>query len=184
MRSKVLVVVLSFLTALPTLRAQIVALLRAGDVFDLRLGGVPQEYAADFAQQYTIDQDGTVNLPLIGKMNAGGLRPAQLSRTIEARLTTERIYTRPTVLINVVAASRYVSIHGGVRMPQRLPWSGDVTLSSAIGDCGGLTDFARGNKIRLVRDERIIGVYRLKDFRDDPSKDPKLLPGDQVIVPE
>jgi len=183
-RTRILVAVFTLLLTLPALQAQTVALLRAGDVFDLRLGGVPQEYAADFAQQYTIDQDGTVNLPLIGEMNAAGLRPAQLGRSVEARLAAERIFTRPTVLINVAAAGRYVSIHGGVRTPQRLPWSADVTLSSAIGDCGGLTDFAGGSKIRLVRDRRIIGVYRLKDFRDDPAKDPKLLPGDQVIVPE
>jgi hypothetical protein len=69
-------------------------------------------------------------------------------------------------------------------MPQRLPWSADVTLSSAIGDCGGTSDFASGNKIRLVRDGKIVGVYRIKDIRDEPSRDPKLLPGDQVIVPE
>lgn len=184
MRTGILAVVFSLLLRLPSLHAQTIALLRPGDVFDLRLGGVPQEYAADFAQQYAIDQDGSVSLPLVGELKAAGLRPAQLGRSVESRLVAEHIFTHPTVLVNVVAASRYVSINGGVRMPQRLPWNVDVTLSSAIGDCGGLSDFGRGNKIRLVRERRIVGVYRLKDIRDEPSKDPKLLPGDQVIVPE
>lgn len=165
-------------------QAQITALLRPGDVFDLRLGGVPQEYAGDFAQQYTIDLDGTINVPLIGRTKAAGLRPAQLERTMEARFVASHIFASPAVSINVASANRHVSVSGGVRMPQRVQWSLDITLSSAIGECGGPTDFARSNDIRLLRDGNVAGVYRLKDLQKDPARDPKLLPGDQVVVPE
>lgn len=133
-------------------QAQTVALLRPGDVFDLRLSGVPQEYAADFVQQYTIDQDGRVSVPLLGGMMAAGLRPAQLERTVEARFVDSHIFTSPAVSINVAATSRHIFVNGGVRMPQRLQWSADITLASAIGECGGITDFAGGNKVRLVRE--------------------------------
>lgn len=165
-------------------RAQTVAPLRVGNVFDLRLAGVPQEYAGDFAQQCTIDQDGTVKVPLLGEIKAAGLRPAQLERAMEAGLISGKIFSHPSVLITVAVNGRYVSISGGVRMPQRLQWSPDSTLSSAIGDCGGLDGFGRGDKIRLVREGKIVGLYRLKDLQKDPAKDPKLLPGDQVIIPE
>lgn len=101
-------------------QAQTVAPLRVGDVFDLRLAGVPQEYAGDFTLQCTIDQGGTVNLPLLGEIKAAGLRPAQLERAIEAGLVAGKIFSHPAVLVNVAANGRHVSISGGVRMPQRL----------------------------------------------------------------
>jgi len=92
--------------------------------------------------------------------------------------------THPAVLIQIAPASRHVFVQGGVRMPQRLPWAPDLTLASAIGECGGFTDFAGGPKIRLVREGKVVGIYRLKDIQKEPATDPPLLPGDQVIVPE
>ena len=184
MRTGIVLAVVSVMLTSSSLRAQSGAQLRAGDVFDLRLCGVPQEYAAEFVLQYAIDEEGLVHVPLIGEMQAAGLRPAQLERAMEARFTAAHIFTRPVVLINVSPINRHVSVSGGVRSPQRLQWSPDVTLSSAIGDCGGFTDFAHGNKISLVRDRKIVGVYRLRDLQKEPARDPKLLPGDQVIVPE
>jgi polysaccharide biosynthesis/export protein len=166
------------------LNAEVGVTLRTGDMFDLRLGGIPQEYAAEFAFQYTIGQDGTINVPLIGEIKAVGLTPSQLERAIQAKLVTDKVFSHPAVLINVAQAARFVSISGGVLAPQRLSWSPDLTLSSGIGNCGGLGVFSNGKGIRIVRDGKVAGSYSLKELSKDPSKDPKLFPGDQVIVPE
>lgn len=74
-----------------------------------------------------------------------------------------------------------VEVVGGVRMPQKLDWSPDLTLMAAIGNCSG-TGWA-DKRIRLVREGKTIGTYNLRDIQKDSSKDPKLLPGDLVIVP-
>ena len=47
-----------------------------------------------------------------------------------------------------------------------------------------MSDFGDEKGIRIIREGKIAGTYNLKDIRKDPAKDPKLLPGDQVIVPE
>jgi len=164
--------------------AQTVATLRTGDIFDMRLSGMPAEFAADFAAQYTVNSEGTVNVPLIGEMKAAGLTAAQLERSIQTKLVAEKIFTRPTVLVNIAQSNRYVSISGGVRAPQRLLWSSDLTLSSGIGNCGGLGDFGNPKGIKIIREGKISGVFNLKDLQADPAKDPKLLPGDQVVVRE
>jgi protein involved in polysaccharide export with SLBB domain len=160
------------------------ALLRQGDVFEMRLSGMPADVASDFSLQYTVGQEGTVNVPLIGQIRAQGFTASQLERTIEAKLVADKIFTHPTVLINIAQAMRYVSISGGVKQPQRLQWSSDLTLSSAIGNCSGLSDFGSPKKIRIVREGKIFGVFNLTEIHKDPSKDQKLLPGDQVLVPE
>jgi protein involved in polysaccharide export with SLBB domain len=168
----------------PQLRAQTIALLRPADIFEMRLSGMPAEFAADFTLQYTVSQDGSINVPLIGEMKAAGLTPTQLERDIQNKLIADKIFTRPTVLINVAQATRYVSISGGVRQPQRLLWSSDLTVSSAIGNCAGLSDFGSPKGIKVIREGKIFGLFNLTELQKDPAKDPKLLPGDQVLVRE
>jgi polysaccharide export outer membrane protein len=183
MRSAIALAVSLIISTVP-LRAEVVAALRAGDVFEMRLGGVPQDSAAEFGVSYTIDQGGTINVPLIGEVKAAGLRPAELERLIQTKLVAGQFFTKPTVLINVTPANRFMFLSGGVQRPQRLGWSPDATLSSAIGECGGLSDLGKGTGIRVIREGKVTGVYNLKEIQKDPSKDPKLLPGDQVIVRE
>lgn len=176
-----LALLLALLT--PRLFAQAYATLRTGDVFDMRLSGMPAEFAQEFALQYTVGQGGTVNVPLVGEIQASGLTATQLERTIQNRLMAEKVFTQPTVIINVAAVQRIVSVNGGVRQPQRLQWSPDMTLVSAIGNCGGLDEFSNGKGIRIIREGRVAGMFNWKDLERDPSIDPKLLPGDLVTVP-
>ena len=103
----------------PRLYAQAVATLRPGDVFEMRLSGMPQEYASEFSLQYTVGQDGTINVPLIGEIKAVGLTSTQLERNIQTRLVADKIFTQPTVIIGIASVARYVSVSGGVRSPQR-----------------------------------------------------------------
>ncbi|MDR3404982.1 MAG: polysaccharide biosynthesis/export family protein [Chthoniobacter sp.] len=161
-----------------------VATLRTGDVFEMRLSGMPAEFASDFNLQYTIGQEGTVNVPLIGEIRAVGLTASQLEHSVESKLVGDKIFTHPTVLISIAQAMRYVSISGGIRSPQRLSWSSDLTLSSAIGNSGGLSDFGSPKGIRIIREGKIAGTFNLNEIQKDPAKDPKLLPGDQVVVRE
>jgi len=183
MRRILVLFAILLLSAVVRVNAQY-ATLRTGDLFEMRLSGMPPEFAADFNLQYTVSGDGLINVPLVGEFKALGLTPSELERTIQNKLMADKIFTHPTVLINVAQSTRYVSISGGVRAPQRLLWSADLTLSSAIGNCGGLSDFGSGRGIRIIRDSKIVGAFELKQLQKDPSKDPKLMPGDQVIVRE
>lgn len=179
-----LLVLLSLLA--PQLRAaDAPATMRPGDSFDMRLTGVPEEFIRDIASlQYTIGPDGTVNIPHIGKTRASGLTSTQLEDAIQAKYIAGKIFTNPTVIVNVAQGARFVSISGGVKGPGKQQWTSDMTLGSAIGGAGGLGEFSNGKGIRIIRDSKVFGAYNFKDITKDPSRDPKLLPGDQVIVPE
>ncbi len=154
------------------------ALFRPGDVFELRLSGMPAEDALPFALQFTIGTDGFVNIPLGGLVRGAGLTQSQLESAIEKRLVEREIFTRPTATINVAPQSRFVTVGGQVRVPQRLPWTADLTLLSAISAVGGPADFA-GGKIKLTRAGKV-EVFSKKDLDRRPEKDPRLLPGDQI----
>ena len=159
------------------------AVLRNGDVFDLRLSGMPVEYAAEFSFQYTVGDNGEVRVPLIGEMKAAGTSATQLARNIERKLVAEKIFTNPTVLIGLQAQSRFVTVGGAVRAPTAVPWSNDMTLTNAIYRAGGFSDFPNKKKVKLVRDGKAT-YYNLTRVDKDPTQNPTLLPGDEVTVPE
>jgi protein involved in polysaccharide export with SLBB domain len=163
-----------------SLVAQTGPLLRIGDVVEMRLSGMPQDLAAEYAVQYTVGPEGTVNVPLIGEVKVNGLTATQVERAIQAKLISDKIFTNPTAIISI--AARFVSVGGGVKAPQRLQWSQDLTLHMAIDDAGGLDEFGSPKGVRLIRDGRIFQTYDLRVLEKDPSQDPKLLPGDQVYV--
>ena len=161
------------------------ATLRPGDAFDMKLTGMPPEAVQDIANlQYTIGPDGTVNIPLIGKTKASGLTSTQLEDAIQAKYIAGKFFTNPTVIINIAQGARFFSIIGGVRQPGKQQWTSDMTLGSAIGAAGGLGEFSNGKGIRVIREGKLFGTYNYKEITKDPAKDLKLLPGDQVIVPE
>lgn len=164
--------------------AQAIATVRPGDTFEMRLGGVPVELAQEFnAPTYSVSQEGTVNVPLIGEMRVAGLTPTQVEKLIQSRLISEKLFTHPSVNITPAMNSRVVTIGGGVRAPQRLAWSPDLTLRSAVDLAGGYSDWGSPKGIRIIRNGQQTS-YDARKFDKDPSLDPKLLPGDQIIVPQ
>jgi polysaccharide export outer membrane protein len=159
------------------------AVLRVNDSFELQLGGVPPEYAIEFRLQYTVGDDGNVQIPLIGSMRASGLSISQFSDAVAAKLRDEKIFSFPTVTLNLVPQSRFVTVGGAVRAPQAVPWSQDLTLSAAVMRAGGPTEFGNMKRVRVSRGGEV-GVFNLKDAEKDPNQNPKLLPSDEVVVPE
>ena len=155
---------------------------RPGDTIELRLSGVPSEDALPFNGSFSIDNDGMINLPLINKVKVGGMLPNQIQETIQTRLVEEKIFTHPTITI-LQNQSRFVDVTGEVKAPQRVNYTADMTLQSAIAAAGWFTDYANQSKIRLTRDNKTT-VYSMKEIRNNPSLDPKVSPGDKILVPQ
>lgn len=165
------------LAAAPRLHAQGAAL-RPGDVVDIRIANVPPEDVAQFNSPYTLDESGMVNLPYIGNMKAEGLTSSQVQVNIQQKLISDGIYTNPSVTVAPSQGQRFVVVGGAVRAPGRVPYTVDLTLMSAINSASGFSDFA-GDKIRLVRGGKV-QYFSKKQLYRDPSKDPRVDPGDQI----
>lgn len=157
------------------------AVLRAGDQIEIRLGGVPPEEVNQVTGVYTVDGDGFVNLPHIGKVRAGGATQSQVQSAIEASYKTQQIYTNPSITLTVPNTARFVDVGGSVRIPQRVPFTADLTVLGAITAAGGFTEFADQSKVRLLRDGKVTMV-NIKEVRKDPKKDITLKPGDKLEV--
>lgn len=159
------------------------ATLRVGDPIEIKIGGVPNDEQAQVNNTYTVDTNGSVNLPYINKLRAEGLTPAQLARSIEQTYRANKIYTNPNITILMQPTARFVNVGGAVRTPARVPFTEDITLLAAINAAGGFNDFADQKRVRLLRGNEV-KVYDVRQVRRDPSLDVKLQPGDRVEVPQ
>ncbi len=159
------------------------ATLRDGDQVEIRLGGVPADEVSQVTGPYTVDGEGFVNLPHIGKVRASGLTQAQLQSSIESSYKSLQIYTNPTVTVSMSNSARFVDVGGDVRAPQRVAFTPDLTVLGAITASGGFTEYAKQTEVKLLRDGKVT-VINIKDVRKDPTKDVKLKPGDKIEVPQ
>lgn len=159
------------------------AVLRTGDPVDMKISGVPAEEQAQVNNVYTVDAAGMLNMPYINKVKAAGLTPAELANSIEGGYRSAGIYTNPTITIVMAPQARFVNVGGAVRAPNRIPFTEDMTLLTAINASGGFNDFADQKRVRLLRSSEA-KIYDVRQFRRDPGLDPRLQPGDRVEVPQ
>ena len=159
------------------------ATLRIGDPIEIRIGGVPVDEQTQVNNTYTVDANGMISLPYINKVQAVGLAPAQVAAAAEAKYREEKIFTNPTITITMQPSARFVNVGGAVRTPSRVPFTEDLTMLAAINAAGGFNDFADQKRVRLLRGSEV-KMFDVRQFRRDPSRDPKLQPGDRVEVPQ
>ena len=159
------------------------ATLRAGDTVDIRLSGVPTEEIAAFSSQQTIDEGGMLNIPYIGKIKIAGMDTAQVQQMIETKLVEGKIYTNPTITVTPLTSSRLVNVTGEVKSAGRLQYTSDLTVMSSIAGAGGFSDFADKKHVKLVRNGKT-QVFDTTKFSDKPELDVRVMPGDQIYVPQ
>ena len=124
-----------------------------------------------------------LNMSYIGRIKVIGLDCSQVQQIIESRLKEQKIYTHPTVTVTPQSTSRLVNVTGEVKTGGRLQYTADMTVMTAIGGAGGFNDFADKKHVKLTRDGKVQTIDTTK-FAKDPAQDVKVLPGDQVFVPQ
>ena len=137
--------------------------------------------------------DGRITTPLVSDMPAVGKTPTMLAEDI--RLQLSQFISEPlvTVIVNKFAGtfSQQVRVVGATAQPASLPYRANMTLLDAMISVGGLSEYAAGNRSKLIRFDRSTGSQReyslrLSDLlrRGDSEANVMLMPGDVIIIPE
>lgn len=152
----------------------------------ISIGGIPDNEVPQISKVYTVSDNGTINLLHIGEVRASGLKPSTLQRTIEQTYIAREIYTRPTVTVTVndsLVTAQMIYVVGGIKGNGTVPYNSSMTILKAISAAGGFSPFAKPSKTKLIRNG-VTTEINLKDISNDPSRDIKLQPDDQIIVPD
>jgi polysaccharide export outer membrane protein len=134
--------------------------------------------------------DGKISTPLVENMVAVGKTPLQLSRDLETQLA-EYVRAPKVNIIVTTAASAFslVKVVGQVTHPTALAYREGMTVLDAVLAVGGLTQFAAGNRARVVRTvngQQITLHVKLADLVNsgDVKENIPLKPGDVLVVPQ
>ncbi|MEO8991925.1 MAG: XrtA/PEP-CTERM system exopolysaccharide export protein [Nitrosospira sp.] len=135
--------------------------------------------------------DGKITTPLVEDLPASGKTSTQLARDIEEALS--KYIQQPVVTVVVTEFigpyTEQIRVIGEAAKPQALPYREEMTLMDVLIEVGGITDFAAGNKARIVRNvngkQQQFSV-RLDDLiRDgDISANVPMQQGDVLVIPE
>src|ERR1700739_4173416 len=144
----------------------------------------------ELSTKVPVRPDGKISTPLVENMVAVGKSPPQLTRDME-KVLGEYVRDPKVNIIVTTATSAFsqVKIVGQVMHPQALPYREGMTVLDAILAVGGLSQYASGNRARIVRVENgqqtTIHV-KLADLVNggDVRQNVPLKPGDVLVVPQ
>ena len=116
---------------------------------------------------FRIDADGNINLPLVGRVRAGGLTVQELEAELVTRL--KEYIREPQVIVTVVQfRSEPVFFVGAFKSPGIYPLQGRRTLVEMLSSIGGLQPNA-SRRIKITRRNEY-GTIPLPNATEDPAK--------------
>lgn len=143
--------------------------------------------ASSSAAGYLVDAQGNIEHHRLGVIHAEGLTRQELAAEIKRRLTVPvELLKDPTVVIRFMNFKVTVLGQVGQQGPVTVPGE-RLTVLEAIGLAGGITDYGKKDKVKVVREingQRETGIIDLtsKDIFDSPYYN--LVQNDLLIVGE
>jgi protein involved in polysaccharide export with SLBB domain len=153
-----------------------VARFHVGETVGIIFSGIPDVIPPHDEQ---IKEDGNITLSLVGTVKAVGKTAGELQNEIHD-LYVPKYYVRLTVTVKPGDLIYYV--RGEIRNPGRQLYVGETTVTKAITSSGDFTDFA-SHDVKLIRANGQIIKVDVDKALEDSALDPKIYPGDQVVVP-
>jgi polysaccharide biosynthesis/export protein len=137
--------------------------------------------------------DGRITTPLISDMPAVGKTPTMLAQDMKLALSEYIHDPLVSVIVDNFSGtfSQQVRVVGATGKPASIPFRANMTLLDAMISVGGLSEYASGNRAKLIRVDKATG--RQKEYsvkignllkNGDSRANVRLEPGDVIIIPE
>ncbi len=196
----------SIIISLITTSSTVALPLSSGDRISV---SIPNEVY--FARTYEVNQNGEIEVPLLGAVAVAGLEPMEVKAKLSSLLINQGYFLKDKLQLTVEItdwSAIQVSVAGEIYKPGRVlinktkesdtstistipSESLQITgndpveryLTNAIGAAGGVLPTANVREIRLIRQgkEQIIDLSGI--FTGEPMTDVPLIAGDNIIVP-
>lgn len=101
---------------------------------------------------YTVDQNGCIDLPIIGKVKIEGMTRSEVAGFIKGELMGRELVKDPTVTVEF--ANTGINVLGEVSKPGRYDMNVDhMNILEAISLAGDLNILGRRDRVRVIREE-------------------------------
>jgi protein involved in polysaccharide export with SLBB domain len=169
-------------SAYPSLEAEY--RVQAGDQLEVKF-----YYNPELNEQVIVRPDGRISLQLVHEIMAAGLTPAELTRFLTEKYTSELKKPELTVIVRSFGG-RGVYVDGEVNRPGIIPLIRPISVLQSISQAGGVKDTAQTNHVIVIRRDidnkpGVIPVNIEKAIDGtDMKQDIFLMPLDIVYVPK
>jgi len=123
--------------------------LGAGDEIEILVYDEP-----DLTVDITINDDGNINFPLIGKISVTGNTATEVQKLIHDGLKGDYLLN-PSVQVDIVGYRPFY-IHGEVKNPGAYPYQPGLNIDQAVALAGGLTERASVSKIFIKQSDNSV----------------------------
>ncbi len=166
----------------PAQPVEVTSGLTVGDGFEVRVFG-----EEDIGGAFQVQEDGTIDFPLIGRVKVVGKTQAELAALLEAELGKGYLRDPHVTVIMTSRENLEVSVLGEVARAGTFSYVEKLTLVQAVSDAGGLTELGYARRVKLTRKgpDGVSRTYEvsLKAITEGREEDILLQPGDIVFVP-
>jgi polysaccharide biosynthesis/export protein len=132
---------------------------------------------------YTVEFDGLIKLPTIGRVDISGKTIREAEKFLEDKFS--EYFVNPFVIINVTN-KRVVIFAGGASNGKVLTINNDnFTLIEALAEAGGISDFSKSHKIKLLRgnlNNPEVYLFNIRDLNDMKTANFLLKANDIIYV--
>jgi len=152
-----------------------------GDLIAVRVYQEPELSVDEIA----LDEGGTISLPLVGDVGAGGRTATELARAIEAAYASNYLRDPRVSVIVKQARQRTIAVEGEVEQPGVFPYVEGQTLLSALALARSPTETAKLDQVMVFRtagEEKLAARFDIQAIRGGRAPDVPLKSGDVVVV--
>ncbi len=160
--------------------------LKADDIISVEVFSLTQEKFNFLGNtpklELTVDRQGNIELPVVGNLKVVGFTLTQVQEKIKT-LTTDYLKS-PKVTVKLINFSYTVlgEVNGQGSYQTSNP---NLTILEALGQAGGLTEFANRSNIRILRHEQsTVCAYTINILEDDILLSERyfIQPGDVILI--
>jgi polysaccharide biosynthesis/export protein len=137
----------------------------------------------EFSGQHMIRPDGKITINLLGDVQAAGMTPEDLAKSIKEKLRTYVNDPDVTVAVLAVKSKKYL-INGEVNKPGEYPLVVPTRVFQALVNAGGFKDFANQKKITIIHENNKRDYLNFKEVLAGKKLEQNiwLQPGDIIVV--
>lgn len=145
-------------------------------------------YVPELNETVTVRPDGSINLTLVGEIEAAELTPEQLAQRLSAAYASHLRHPDVAVKIEKGFGRQQVFVGGEVEHPGVQPLLPSLTLMRALIVAQGMKETAAPKRVLILRRDatgasQVIEADVARQMRGDGGVDPVLQPYDVVLVP-
>ncbi len=149
------------------------------DVLEISVFKVPE-----LSKSVQVAESGTINLALVGDIDASGRTAQDIERDLVKRLGAKYLRNPQVTVFVKEYNSQRITVEGAVKKPGVFPYRGRSTLLQAIAMAEGLDAVSDTNVVvfRNLNGKRAAAKFDIAQIRSGQLQDPSIESGDVVVV--